>query len=903
MDFKNISKKYRPVPFWSWNEKLDTDETRRQVGIMNDVGMGGYFMHARGGLATEYLGEEWFNNVEAAIEEGEALGLSSWAYDENGWPSGFGDGFVNGKGVEFQQKALKFETELIHTETAIAKNGELYFYYEPNPFYVDLLDKRVVAEFIDYAYKPYYEKFGNRFEGFFTDEPQVKNGGIPWSFVFEEEYEKRYNEDIKEHLEELFFEKGDYKQTRIKFWKMITDLFSESYFKQIFDWCQARDLKLTGHLFCEEDVFCQTGGNGACMPHYEYFHIPGMDWLGRDIKDCLTVEQLTSACAQLGKSGVLTETFALCGHNVSLAELKGIFEWQAVKGVNLLCQHLEGYSLRGIRKRDYPPAMYYQQPWWSAYDKWIDAMSRIGMIIQNTKAEPRVLVIHPQTTAWSEFNGEYNSRLLDINNKLLNTIKTLNRKHIPFHLGDETLIERHARVENGRFIVGEQGYDILITENCEILLPATEAIINEFVNQGGVVKTSENLPENNVVSLSDITYSKRFAEDFKVHYFVNTSADEKQAHINVKGKKLNIYTGELEDFDGEHSFEPWGSLMVIEDSSENVPYVSKAITDINLSSEFKVSDNTQNAITLDYCDYYFDGVLQEKNGYVLNIAERLNALCHAVKVHQDYKINIEHSPRILYLVTESPQQFDISVNGRKIDKEICGFFRDKSFKKIDITDYLTIGENIISFDCDFCQSEKFYESYKNAHIFETEKNKLSYDMEIEAVYLVGDFGVATDGEWKKSGTDAYFYKGDFKLKELPQNITLDNIEQQGFPFFCGELELEGKIQVRGEHPVLNLDFKGVSAVKIKIGDYERTVITDKKISLEGLNEGEHAVTLTLINNLRNLLGPHHLNTGECLSVCPGHFYKEKCLWFDVWTEPKKEDRWTDDYCFVEFGRR
>ena len=26
-DFKKIPKAYRPIPFWSWNEKLDTAET------------------------------------------------------------------------------------------------------------------------------------------------------------------------------------------------------------------------------------------------------------------------------------------------------------------------------------------------------------------------------------------------------------------------------------------------------------------------------------------------------------------------------------------------------------------------------------------------------------------------------------------------------------------------------------------------------------------------------------------------------------------------------------------------------------------------------------------------------------------------------------------------------------
>ena len=99
--------------------------------------------------------------------------------------------------------------------------------------------------------------------------------------------------------------------------------------------------------------------------------------------------QVSSVCEQLGKDRVLSETFALCGHNVSFAELKGIFEWQMAHGINLLCQHLEGYSLRGIRKRDYPPAMYYQQPWWSEYDKFNEAMSREGMILSKGNKKNR----------------------------------------------------------------------------------------------------------------------------------------------------------------------------------------------------------------------------------------------------------------------------------------------------------------------------------------------------------------------------------------------------------------------------------------------------------------------------------------------------------------------------------
>ena len=96
---QNPPKKYRPLPFWSWNAKLETAETLEQVEKMDENGIGGYFMHARGGLKTEYMSDEWFDNVRAAVVDGEKRGMAPWGYDENGWPSGFGSGAVNGLGV------------------------------------------------------------------------------------------------------------------------------------------------------------------------------------------------------------------------------------------------------------------------------------------------------------------------------------------------------------------------------------------------------------------------------------------------------------------------------------------------------------------------------------------------------------------------------------------------------------------------------------------------------------------------------------------------------------------------------------------------------------------------------------------------------------------------------------
>ena len=43
---------YGSLPFWSWNDRLDPEELRRQIRVMKSLGMNGFFMHARGGLET-----------------------------------------------------------------------------------------------------------------------------------------------------------------------------------------------------------------------------------------------------------------------------------------------------------------------------------------------------------------------------------------------------------------------------------------------------------------------------------------------------------------------------------------------------------------------------------------------------------------------------------------------------------------------------------------------------------------------------------------------------------------------------------------------------------------------------------------------------------------------------------
>ena len=112
--FRNPPKEFRPSPFWSWNDKLNDEELTWQINEMKDKGFGGYFMHSRGGVETRYLGKEWMKRVRTCLEAGKRIGIASWLYDEDKWPSGFAGGFVTKRNRRFRAKGISLEIGRAH---------------------------------------------------------------------------------------------------------------------------------------------------------------------------------------------------------------------------------------------------------------------------------------------------------------------------------------------------------------------------------------------------------------------------------------------------------------------------------------------------------------------------------------------------------------------------------------------------------------------------------------------------------------------------------------------------------------------------------------------------------------------------------------------------------------------
>ena len=171
MSLKNPQNKYRALPFWSWNGKLDQMELNRQVDILQEMGFGGAFMHSRCGLQTEYMSEEWILLVEKTADCFASKNMQGWLYDEDRWPSGSCGGlatkkqenrqkslsmYVGNDGTMYENKkvlgifAIKLIGEAEQRETHFGKRLSTYFPLREKDEIPDGYEKAVfVEEFIE----------------------------------------------------------------------------------------------------------------------------------------------------------------------------------------------------------------------------------------------------------------------------------------------------------------------------------------------------------------------------------------------------------------------------------------------------------------------------------------------------------------------------------------------------------------------------------------------------------------------------------------------------------------------------------------------------------------------------------------------------------------------------------
>ena len=994
---KNPPKDYRAVPFWSWNDKLDPEFLRWQVREMEKAGLGGYFMHARGGLQTEYMSEDWMECIDACIDEGNKLGMYSWCYDEEGWPSGFAGGKVTSMGDKYHVRWLEFEQiseGIVNKDNAVLgiyeldasggviridtqaitdnteKNQKLVIRQKSNPYYIDILNKDVIKAFIEVTHEEYYNKFmehfGKGMPGFFTDEPQYSTAGIPWSYIIPQEFKAKHGYDILDVLPALFVECQGYEKIRYDFWSLVSELYATAFGKQIYEWCEERNCKLTGHVMCEDSLHSQMVSTAGAMPFYEYMHIPGMDWLGRFIQSPVIPRQVSSVANQLGKPFILSEMYALCGWDVSFEELKWIAEWQYVNGVNFMCQHLEGYTLRGLRKRDYPPSMFYQQSWWEEYKAFNDYFARLGVLLADGRNTCSVLLLHPIRSGWIAYNRSYTAELQKLDKDFVWATETLSGLHIDHHYGDETIIANHGKVNGSKFIVGQYEYNVVIMPSMLTLDQYTADLLQEFANNGGLVisigdfptlisgiksETMTALKEKTVcagedtpklytllqgagVSVVSITqkgdevgaiHSRVIElENSKACLMVNHSQTET---FNTKVKfsgihsvaKLDAETGEITSINTTYEngmsvitldFLPMQSHVIVlgEMAHDTLREDTQCIDQksvIKPGKAWKIDEMDLNSMTLDYCRYSIDQGDWQGPVPVIKLMDILLNLKRNCEVALQFSFEVDMDlgkNREFMLALETAGEFDIIINDNNVEYKDIGWWRDNTFKKVDIKPFVKKGSNEVILKRNFYQQPKVYDVLFGENVLETEKNKLTFDTELESIYVIGDFGVISTSSYTEGERKALFTEGPFVIVDKPEDVSNGELTQQGFCFFAGTLKLSQNlaiIRTEGKRVLLDIEKPDAPLSKLFINDQPVKTLMWAPYTVDitdYVQEGDNKLTIQLFAGNRNLLGPHHHKQGELYFVGPSSFTDKP-----GWADGGETDIWRDRYCFVRFG--
>ncbi len=501
---------FRGAPFWAWNGRLDPAELRRQIRLMREMGLGGFFMHSRVGLDTTYLSEEWFDCVRACLDEADKLGMKAWLYDEDRWPSGAAGGLVT-VDPQYRLRRLVMRRADDGTVPAPVAGGEVVGLFrvrfsagamasyerlaavpsdgrvalgvdealllfsveleQPSSWYngqtyLDTMDQEAVAKFIEVTHEAYRrevgEAFGGTVPGIFTDEPahtQVAMAAgegcwvTAWSRTFAETFLARYGHDLRERLPELFYDLADGTMSvaRYQYHDCLTAMFVAAFGRQIGDWCERHGMLYTGHLLEEDSLSSQTNQVGSCLRFYEHMQAPGMDLLTEHWRVYDTAKQVSSAARQFGRRWRITETYGCTGWDFSFAGHKALGDWQAALGINVRCQHLAWYTMQGEAKRDYPAGIFYQSPWWRDYAMVEDYFARVNLAMTEGEEVRDILVVHPVESMWTLTRvGWHEDAAVKACDRMLVALRdTLLQAHLDFDYGDEEMLGRLGSVVDG----------------------------------------------------------------------------------------------------------------------------------------------------------------------------------------------------------------------------------------------------------------------------------------------------------------------------------------------------------------------------------------------------------------------------------------------------------------------
>lgn len=543
--FLHPSKEYSPAAFWFWYGRLEKEKLSWQLDEMADKGVYNAFMHPRAYLVTPYLEEEWWEMISHTVAHAQKAGVRPWLYDEYAWPSGtagstFPDspqipsrvlakGEVNmAKGLYFREgdfaagSVLPFPEEserpLIVLFVSILPDGTIEkpvplmqntdgsitlpapghimaFYRRVYSGHVDYLNEDTIALFIQLTHEAYRQRYGELFgkviPGIFFDEIYNAARPIVWTDRFAQAFSEANGYDLLPLLPYLIYDGAEAKAVRYDYFEMLSSLYEKAFFKQIGDWCEKYNLRLTGHT--EEGLAMHPLRQGHFFRTMKHLQIPGSDChdyrytYPRHIT--YTEPKYSVSVAHLyGKERITSESMGGAGWGTPMQEFKRGINVTAAMGTNNFVLHGFHYELdHQGSQADWPSSFFFQNPYWKYFRHFSDYVSRICYMHSMGRPKTAAGVLYPVASLWEHYaNGQPDAAGQKTAADFQKVLHTLLEHQIDTDMIDEDSIA-NARVEDGMLHMGQLSLHLLVLDAGCPLKDTALAKLQQFHSQGGAL--------------------------------------------------------------------------------------------------------------------------------------------------------------------------------------------------------------------------------------------------------------------------------------------------------------------------------------------------------------------------------------------------------------------------------
>lgn len=462
------------LTFWAINGPLEVQKLQSQLDDMKRLGFDGVIFHPRYYPGTPaYLGEEYLHILTETILYAKELKLTFWIYDENGWPSGNGDGRVLKQFPDSQCQWLVLKDGKVHLESRLGFNT---------------LCRDEMRYFVEAIYDGYRTGLSpDAFEyvtGFFSDEvgfldghgASVDKGGIPWC---EEAAERVQRELGHFDPQQLFVCGAQSAETRSHYWQALTDVLAQSFYQTINEWCKRWGKRYTAHLKGEENIFFQIPYSGSCFQNLCQVNTPAVDALERYPGNQFYPRIASSLARHFGDGLCLCESLGGSGWGLTPHDTENFIDWLAGCGINLFVFHLWQYERNSASVRDWPPNI----PWGMS---WCEAMPAVFRRLREKwndhDRHPATLLVAPVRGCMEVFDpreamvlNEHNGAGVPdtpaglISQRFSALAEQLHHSGLDFDVTEERLLEEWGQCTDGVLQLGQAVYHrVIFADGCRM---------------------------------------------------------------------------------------------------------------------------------------------------------------------------------------------------------------------------------------------------------------------------------------------------------------------------------------------------------------------------------------------------------------------------------------------------